>query len=133
MVLHHYYSQDALTTHANFENFGTALLLLFRMATGRRALVPWLHVVHSLFTVGASGEGWDGIMFATQQEEYNGTSWAPLYFVTFVLLATFVLLNLFIMIIVEDFENYESREGVGMAQDQLNVSVQRFHTVCLAA
>ena len=87
----------------------------------------------SLFTVGASGEGWDGIMFATQQEEYNGTSWAPLYFVTFVLLATFVLLNLFIMIIVEDFENYESREGVGMAQDQLNVSVQRFHTVCLAA
>ena len=38
--------------------------------------------------------------------------WAPVfrYFVSFVVIATFVMLNLFIMIIVEDFEAADSRD-----------------------
>ena len=58
-------------------------------------------------------------MFDCQDNE-NGSALAPLYFVSFVTLAQFIMLNLFIMIIVEEFEAME-RERQGMTDDHMNV------------
>ena len=68
--------------HANFDNFFNALLTLFRISTG---------------------EGWEGIMFDCKDNE-GGSAFSPVYFVAFVTIAQFIMLNLFIMIIVEEFE-----------------------------
>ena len=76
-------------THANFHSFPNALLLLFRMSTG---------------------EGWEGVMFDCSDPTLGGSKAAPVYFVSFVVVAQFVMLNLFIMIIVEDFEAADRRD-----------------------
>jgi len=75
--------------HANFHSFPEALLLLFRMSTG---------------------EGWEGVMFDCSDPDLGGFGMAPLYFVSFVVIAQFVMVNLFIMIIVEDFEAADRRD-----------------------
>ena len=56
--------------HANFDDFGTALLTLFRMSTG---------------------EGWNEIMDDCINPNKNNAPLSILYFVTFVMIATFVV------------------------------------------
>lgn len=63
-------------------------------------------------------------MFDTMNTSAGGTPWAPLYFVSFVTMATFVVLNLFVMIIVEDFDELD-RQNRGMTSDHLDVSIPR--------
>eukprot|EP01012_Entosiphon_sulcatum_P053801 TRINITY_DN740_c0_g1_i1.p1 TRINITY_DN740_c0_g1~~TRINITY_DN740_c0_g1_i1.p1 ORF type:complete len:2364 (+),score=263.90 TRINITY_DN740_c0_g1_i1:1645-8736(+) len=81
--------QDYLTDDANFGSFYRAMMVLFRMTTG---------------------ENWNGIMHNTMVQPPKctagvncGTSLAPLYFVSFMLISYFVLLNLFIAIILDNF------------------------------
>jgi len=74
---------ESIDAHTNFFNFANALLTLFRISTG---------------------EGWEGIMFDCMVEENGGTRIAPIFFVSFVTIASFVMLNLFITIIVDEFE-----------------------------
>ena len=84
--------QEDLNVHANFSHFGIALLTLFRIATG---------------------EGWEAIMFDCMNEDMGGSKFAPLYFSSFVVIATFILINLFVMIIVEDFDEVD-RQSRGL-------------------
>ena len=49
-------------------------------------------------------------MFDCSDPSLGGARVAPLYFVSFVVIAQFVMLNLFIMIIVEDFEAADRRD-----------------------
>ena len=88
-----------INDHANFNSFGHALLLLFRMSTG---------------------EGYEGVMFTAEDESQGGTEWAPLYFLSFLVITAFILLDLFIMIILEDFESVE-RQQDGLNDEQLEV------------
>eukprot|EP01062_Namystynia_karyoxenos_P015967 TRINITY_DN1582_c0_g3_i1.p1 TRINITY_DN1582_c0_g3~~TRINITY_DN1582_c0_g3_i1.p1 ORF type:complete len:2340 (+),score=847.86 TRINITY_DN1582_c0_g3_i1:111-7130(+) len=87
---------EYLTHHANFETFWRASLLLMRVVTG---------------------ENWNGVMHETMVQEpecnvpINGTKpddcgnfFAPFYFMTFILLATFILTNLFVAIILDNFK-----------------------------
>ena len=96
-------NQETMNRHANFENFGAAILTLLRVSTG---------------------EGWVGIMqdaarfpsiqfqcMDSQTHESKvangiqgcGNSAAYLYFVAFILMVSLVFLNLFIAIILEGF------------------------------
>ena len=52
-------------------------------------------------------------MFDCMNEEAGGTSLAPAYFSSFVVIATFILINLFVMIIVEDFDEVD-RQSRGL-------------------
>ena len=98
--------QASLDNHANFKNFGNALLLLIRISTG---------------------EAWNDIMFDCARErgitfqcvndpsyeeiianggEPNGCGSqvsAFLYFISFMVIVSFIFLNLFIAIILEGF------------------------------
>jgi hypothetical protein len=83
-----------MSEHAHFQNFGIAFLTLFRVATG---------------------DNWNGIMKDTLRDECDDSVdclknccvnhvIAPLYFVVFVLLAQFVLVNVVVAVLMKHLE-----------------------------
>ncbi|XP_036413162.1 voltage-dependent T-type calcium channel subunit alpha-1H [Colossoma macropomum] len=81
---------EGLSRHATFENFGMAFLTLFRVSTG---------------------DNWNGIMKDTLRECKSGDRClsylplvSPLYFVTFVLVAQFVLVNVVVAVLMKHLE-----------------------------
>jgi len=79
----------------NFQNFGMAMLLLFRVSTG---------------------DGWQGIMLSCLDAECDpatlkagstkrcGSNVAIPFFTTFIFLGSFIMLNLFVAVIMDQFE-----------------------------
>ena len=61
----------------------------------------------------STGEDWPTIMFDTMYTKSDcipgvncGVSYAPVFFISFVMVCSYVMLNLFIMIIIQQFEMY---------------------------
>ncbi|XP_040295213.1 voltage-dependent T-type calcium channel subunit alpha-1H isoform X3 [Bufo bufo] len=103
---------EGLSRHATFENFGMAFLTLFRVSTG---------------------DNWNGIMKDTLREcnsdDKHCLSYLPLispvYFVTFVLIAQFVLVNVVVAVLMKHLEesNKEAKEDAEMdAEIELEMS-----------
>ena len=76
----------------NFNNFGQAMIINIRMSTG---------------------EDWPTIMYDTMNTSDDcipglncGLGYAPIYFISFIMVCSYVMLNLFIMIIIQQFEMY---------------------------
>ncbi|TWW69636.1 Voltage-dependent T-type calcium channel subunit alpha-1H, partial [Takifugu flavidus] len=94
---------EGLSRHATFENFGMAFLTLFRVSTG---------------------DNWNGIMKDTLRECrpedrhcLTYLPWvSPIYFVTFVLMAQFVLVNVVVAVLMKHLEesNKEAKEDAEM-------------------
>ncbi|MEE6497872.1 hypothetical protein FKM82_002904, partial [Ascaphus truei] len=94
---------DGLSRHATFDNFGMAFLTLFRVSTG---------------------DNWNGIMKDTlrecSSEDKHCLTYLPLispvYFVTFVLIAQFVLVNVVVAVLMKHLEesNKEAKEDAEM-------------------
>ncbi|XP_062387319.1 voltage-dependent T-type calcium channel subunit alpha-1H-like [Sardina pilchardus] len=94
---------EGLSRHATFDNFGMAFLTLFRVSTG---------------------DNWNGIMKDTlrecRKEEKHCLSYlswvSPIYFVTFVLMAQFVLVNVVVAVLMKHLEesNKEAKEEARM-------------------
>ncbi|XP_068614264.1 voltage-dependent T-type calcium channel subunit alpha-1G-like [Brachionichthys hirsutus] len=88
---------EGLGRYATFKNFGMAFLLLFRVSTG---------------------DNWNGIMKDTLRDcaHETGTCYntvvSPIYFVSFVLTAQFVLVNVVIAVLMKHLEesNKEAKE-----------------------
>ncbi|XP_055360274.1 voltage-dependent T-type calcium channel subunit alpha-1G isoform X4 [Betta splendens] len=88
---------EGLGRYATFKNFGMAFLLLFRVSTG---------------------DNWNGIMKDTLRDcgQDNSTCYntvvSPIYFVSFVLTAQFVLVNVVIAVLMKHLEesNKEARD-----------------------
>ncbi|XP_036408911.1 voltage-dependent T-type calcium channel subunit alpha-1H isoform X3 [Megalops cyprinoides] len=110
---------EGLSRHATFENFGMAFLTLFRVSTG---------------------DNWNGIMKDTlrecRSEDKHCLSYlpliSPLYFVTFVLIAQFVLVNVVVAVLMKHLEesNKEAKEDAEMdAEIELEMEMTR----CLSA
>ncbi|XP_021945092.2 voltage-dependent T-type calcium channel subunit alpha-1G isoform X3 [Folsomia candida] len=100
---------EGLGEHANFENFGMAFLTLFRVATG---------------------DNWNGIMKDTLRDECDATPEcfrnccvskfiAPLFFVVFVLMAQFVLVNVVVAVLMKHLE--ESHKAM---EDDLDIEAE---------
>ncbi|CAF4598355.1 unnamed protein product [Rotaria sp. Silwood1] len=83
---------SGLDKHAHFKNFGIALLTLFRIATG---------------------DNWNSIMKDTLRQDdsinagknYFMTIISPIYFIVFVLVAQFVLLNVVVAVLMKKLED----------------------------
>jgi|EP01049_Picozoa_sp_SAG25_P007446 hypothetical protein len=89
------------THHASFHNFPSALKLLFQCATGQ----DWKFVMYAV-----SGEpGQPGT------SSFNGA----LYFMSFFFLSNYILLNLFVAVILDNF-------STSMRESELNVSEEDF-------
>ncbi|KAM3598194.1 uncharacterized protein V6R79_014892 [Siganus canaliculatus] len=106
---------EGLSRHATFENFGMAFLTLFRVSTG---------------------DNWNGIMKDTlrecRPEDRHCLSYLPLvspiYFVTFVLMAQFVLVNVVVAVLMKHLEesNKEAKEDAEMdAEIALEMAMER--------
>uniref|UniRef100_A0A7S3DJI7 Calcium-channel protein CCH1 n=1 Tax=Palpitomonas bilix TaxID=652834 RepID=A0A7S3DJI7_9EUKA len=101
---------DNLNRHANFEEFGTAFFTLFRMTTG---------------------ENWNGIMHDCMIDnncklpvsDYAGGCGnivvALIYFISFTFLGTFIILNLFIAVILDNFSEAVKNDNAALPKDNL--------------
>ena len=108
---------EALSRHANFKDFGSALLTLLRVLTG---------------------EGWHEIMYDTMNKDNCdsssdcrtgtccGTYGAPLYFVSFVAFSSFVMLNLLIAVVLD---NYSMSQQEAKSQIVTPSDVKNFRRV----
>ncbi|XP_053332812.1 voltage-dependent T-type calcium channel subunit alpha-1H [Clarias gariepinus] len=113
---------EGLSRHATFENFGMAFLTLFRVSTG---------------------DNWNGIMKDTLRECKSGDRClsylplvSPLYFVTFVLVAQFVLVNVVVAVLMKHLEdsNKEACEEAEMeAELEAELKANRLQNAAAAA
>ncbi|XP_059180439.1 voltage-dependent T-type calcium channel subunit alpha-1G isoform X2 [Centropristis striata] len=101
---------EGLGRYATFKNFGMAFLLLFRVSTG---------------------DNWNGIMKDTLREcSPNSTCYnavvSPIYFVSFVLTAQFVLVNVVIAVLMKHLEesNQEAKEEAELAEAEMALERQ---------
>ena len=94
---------QGLGEHAHFRSFGMAFLTLFRIATG---------------------DNWNGIMKDTLREECEDGDdclrnccvspyFAPLFFVVFVLMAQFVLVNVVVAVLMKHLEESHKQVNLG--------------------
>lgn len=105
----------SLNPRINFKTFFSSLCLLFRISTAA---------------------GWNGVLDACMVKEpicnatYHGitgvtkgncghTLIAPLFFVIYVLLVVLIIINMYIAVILENFNQAQSQDEVGIAEDDL--------------
>ena len=85
-------SGDSINDYMNFSNFAMAFLMLFRMSTGE----DWNIV---MYDCAASPEG-------CEETGTCGSKWAPAYFIAFQMVVCNIMLNLFVLVILEQFDKY---------------------------
>ncbi|MEQ2236849.1 Voltage-dependent N-type calcium channel subunit alpha-1B, partial [Ilyodon furcidens] len=90
----------AINHHNNFRTFLQALMLLFRSATGE----AWHEIMLSCLSHRACDE-----RSGTSGKEC-GSDFAYFYFVSFIFLCSFLMLNLFVAVIMDNFE-YLTRDS----------------------
>ena len=120
--------QDSVTRHANFEDFGSSLLVLFRGATGE----TWNGIMHDCMIteqcmeVTATGEWLDqgdpalrGMVLNVDYVDRCTPSVAGtiFFFVCFILLCAFVMLNLVIAVILDNFESYSQKMSLPVSDE----------------
>ena len=71
---------DVISDWKNFNNFHQSFSLLFSISTG---------------------EDWNRIMFDCNDTGNGGSSFAPVFFMSFILIVTHIMLNLFILVIIQ--------------------------------
>mmetsp|Transcript_45960 Transcript_45960/g.53019 ORF Transcript_45960/g.53019 Transcript_45960/m.53019 type:complete len:566 (+) Transcript_45960:1-1698(+) len=84
-------SGEIVDNYTSFENFGKSLVTLFRVSTG---------------------EDWNVIMYdcikpksCRTEEDCSAPLSAPLFFLSFIIICSFVMLNLFILVILQEYDN----------------------------
>ncbi|KPP61063.1 hypothetical protein Z043_120883, partial [Scleropages formosus] len=92
--------ESAINQHNNFRTFFQALMLLFRSATGE----AW----HDIMLACLGGKECDPR--SGNKEPECGSEFAYLYFVSFIFLCSFLMLNLFVAVIMDNFE-YLTRDS----------------------
>jgi hypothetical protein len=95
----------------NFANFSSSILLLFRCLTG---------------------EDWPMVMYDLMRTDDKctddcGTMLAVPFYITFELICNFIMLNLFILIVLQDFEEYNLKKDNPL--DEYKESLEKFKVV----
>ncbi|XP_074524114.1 voltage-dependent R-type calcium channel subunit alpha-1E [Halichoeres trimaculatus] len=93
-----------ITQHNNFKSFSGALMLLFRSATGE----SWQEIM--LSCLGGQKCEKDPAVSTPDQEGGCGSDFAYFYFVSFIFFSSFLMLNLFVAVIMDNFE-YLTRDS----------------------
>lgn len=107
---------DVINDYKNFKNFSNAYLLLFAIATG---------------------EDWNRLMYDCLDTPPDcvkgktcGASFAPVFYISFIMVITHMMLNLFILVIIQQFETYYVAEDNPIKTFKTNFTV--FHAVWVA-
>ncbi len=83
---------DVISDWKNFTNFHQSFSLLFSISTGE----DWNRIMYDCMDTSSS----------CIQGKTCGTQLAPLFFLSFILLVTHIMLNLFVLVIIQQFEKY---------------------------
>ncbi|XP_036939940.1 voltage-dependent R-type calcium channel subunit alpha-1E isoform X3 [Acanthopagrus latus] len=100
--------ESHINQHNNFKTFFSALMLLFRSATGE----SWQEIMLSCLS-GQECEPDPSISPLTTSPDHLGgcgTDFAYCYFVSFIFFSSFLMLNLFVAVIMDNFE-YLTRDS----------------------
>ncbi|KAK2097238.1 Voltage-dependent T-type calcium channel subunit alpha-1H [Saguinus oedipus] len=103
---------EGLSRHATFSNFGMAFLTLFRVSTGDN----WNGIMKVVWIPAGSCPPLQDTLRECTREDKHCLSYlpalSPVYFVTFVLVAQFVLVNVVVAVLMKHLEesNKEARE-----------------------
>uniref|UniRef100_S4RZ13 Voltage-dependent P/Q-type calcium channel 2a n=1 Tax=Petromyzon marinus TaxID=7757 RepID=S4RZ13_PETMA len=92
--------EGGITEHNNFQTFFQALMLLFRSATGE----AWQEIMLSCLSKKPCEQ------HSLNGENVCGSDFAYFYFVSFIFLCSFLMLNLFVAVIMDNFE-YLTRDS----------------------
>ena len=84
---------------SNFDNVGNAMLTLFQLMTTE----GWQDVMYS----GIDAEGIE------MQPIYNNNEYFCIYFIVFIMLGSFIIINFFSAIIVDNFNQIKEKEEIG--------------------
>lgn len=105
--------QGALDDMVNFQTFGRSMQLLFRLMTS----AGWNDVLESLMILPPDCE-----MDANGQ---NGNCGHPLlaitYFTSFIIISYMIVINMYIAIILENFNQAHQEEEIGIVEDDLEM------------
>uniref|UniRef100_A0A3P9KDD1 Voltage-dependent P/Q-type calcium channel subunit alpha-1A n=1 Tax=Oryzias latipes TaxID=8090 RepID=A0A3P9KDD1_ORYLA len=93
--------ESAISEHNNFRTFIMALMLLFRSATGE----AWHEIM-----LACLGEQKCDPESGNEGKKECGSTFAYTYFVSFIFLCSFLMLNLFVAVIMDNFE-YLTRDS----------------------
>uniref|UniRef100_A0A8B9KGT0 Calcium channel, voltage-dependent, R type, alpha 1E subunit a n=1 Tax=Astyanax mexicanus TaxID=7994 RepID=A0A8B9KGT0_ASTMX len=92
-----------INQHNNFKTFSSALMLLFRSATGE----SWQEIMLSCL----GGQNCEADPSLNSEPDGGcGTDFAYFYFVSFIFFSSFLMLNLFVAVIMDNFE-YLTRDS----------------------
>ncbi|KAJ8376492.1 hypothetical protein SKAU_G00070720 [Synaphobranchus kaupii] len=94
-----------ISSHNNFKTFFSALMLLFRSATGE----SWQEIMLACLE-GQKCENDTSLLSPPTSDNGCGTDFAYIYFVSFIFFSSFLMLNLFVAVIMDNFE-YLTRDS----------------------
>jgi len=109
-----------INDHANFSRFWTSMYLLFRMATGEsyNGLMHDAMVTGDDCTKSYVHTCSDNTSF--EQPSTCGSEWgAPLYFLSFFILSSLLMLNLLVAIILDNFGDTQTFENCAVQHEDL--------------
>ncbi|VVC95939.1 unnamed protein product [Leptidea sinapis] len=113
-VFGHVKEQGALDDIVNFQTFGRSMQLLFRLMTS----AGWNDVLESLMIQPPDCELGD-------HGHSNGNCGSPLlaitYFTSFIIISYMIVINMYIAIILENFNQAHQEEEIGIVEDDLEM------------
>ncbi|KAG6458491.1 hypothetical protein O3G_MSEX010892 [Manduca sexta] len=113
-VFGHVKEQGALDDLVNFQTFGRSMQLLFRLMTS----AGWNDVLESLMIQPPECEPGD-------HGHTNGNCGSPLlaitYFTSFIIISYMIVINMYIAIILENFNQAHQEEEIGIVEDDLEM------------
>ncbi|XP_076222293.1 sodium channel protein 60E isoform X3 [Nomia melanderi] len=114
-VFGHVRKQGALDDMVNFETFGRSMQLLFRLMTS----AGWNDVLESLMVQPPDCDP------TPTSRQLNGNCGYPLlaitYFTSFIIISYMIVINMYIAIILENFNQAHQEEEIGIVEDDLEM------------
>ncbi|XP_053979970.1 sodium channel protein 60E isoform X3 [Hylaeus volcanicus] len=114
-IFGHVRKQGALDDMVNFETFGRSMQLLFRLMTS----AGWNDVLESLMVQPPDCDP------TPTSRQLNGNCGYPLlaitYFTSFIIISYMIVINMYIAIILENFNQAHQEEEIGIVEDDLEM------------
>lgn len=112
--------ENEINRHNNFQSFARAIMVLFRSATGE----AWQDIMYAIQTTKECDPSSraNGDERASYREDCS--SWVAIpYFISFVCLCSFLIINLFVAVIMDNFD-YLTRDWSILGPHHLDDFVQ---------
>ena len=99
----------------NFQNFGIAMLTLFRCSTGE----DWYKIMN---------DTWGPIM-CSDGTNTCGSNIAPIFWIVFMMVSQYVMINMLMSVMIQEFENYYFTSEDGLSLDEFKENIRAFDFV----